>query len=145
MAKYSFDKETGTLKEVTAQDVVLQEAVEKRADAPTIDGTGCTNIAESEAPANAVEDPNEPEVVFKLRSDHKLYQVEDTATGKWLCYFAGYALDIRFNDDEFKGVNATKKIEACLSGLTSLFRYLIYEQVLGDTLNPEADNVAVGK
>lgn len=144
MAKYTFDKATGTLKEVAENDALAQVKKEENVGGEVVDGTGCTNIVESAEKPN-VEDPNEPEVVFKMRSDHSLYQVEDTATGKWLCYFAGYALDIRFNDDEFKGVNATKKIEACLSGLTSLFRYLIYQQVLGDKLNPEAGNVKSDK
>lgn len=129
MGRYVFDKASGTMKESSSPEAVIQNAEEQQQAQEEAKSNG-TNIAEFITQPNVEADENEPEVVFKLKSDFKTFYIEDMAIHKWLCYIAGYGLDIRFNVKEFRGHNATKKIEACLSGITSLFRKIIYEQAL---------------
>lgn len=129
MGKFVFDKASGTMKKNDAPEAVIQNAEEQQKAKEELANNG-TNIADLASQANVEVDENEPEVVFKLKSDFKTFYIEDTAIHKWLCYIAGYGLDIRFNVKEFRGHNATKKIEACLAGITSLFRKIIYEQAL---------------
>lgn len=138
MGKFVFDKASGTMKENDSPEAVIQNAEEQEKAQEEAKNNGM-NIAELASQANVEEDENEPEVVFKLKSDFKTFYIEDMAVHKWLCYIAGYGLDIRFNVKEFRGHNATKKIEACLSGITSLFRKIIYEQALDvDIEDPSA-------
>lgn len=138
MGKFVFDKASGTMKENDSPEAVIQNAEEQEKAQEETKNNGM-NIAELASQANVEEDENEPEVVFKLKSDFKTFYIEDMAVHKWLCYIAGYGLDIRFNVKEFRGHNATKKIEACLNGITSLFRKIIYEQALDvDIEDPSA-------
>lgn len=111
MSKFAFNKTTGKLEAVEEVDVNLKEEIGE--ELPT---TG---------------DENEAEIVFKKFSDLSIMRVDDENTGKWLCYFAGYALDIQFNIEELKGTHAMQKIEAALEGLNRLFRKIILDQVLG--------------
>lgn len=113
MSKFTFNKTTGKLEAVEEVDVNLKEEIGE--ELPTAEDPG----------------ENEAEIVFKKFSDLSIMRVDDENTGKWLCYFAGYALDIQFNVEELKGAHAMQKIEAALGGLNRLFRKIILDQVLG--------------
>lgn len=126
MTKFVFNKETGTL---DVQSPQSQDIVEN-ADMEIPVSEEAVNIVEAPNQANVAND-DEAEIVFKQFSDLSIMRVDDQATGKWLCYFSGYALDIKFNMDELKGANATKKIEAALEGLNKLFRKIILDQAVG--------------
>lgn len=126
MTKFVFNKETGTLDVQSPQQA---DVVEKQ-DMEVPVSEESANIAEVPGQANVAND-DEAEIVFKQFSDLSIMRVDDQSTGKWLCYFSGYALDIKFNMDELKGANATKKIEAALEGLNKLFRKIILDQAVG--------------
>lgn len=109
-----------------------QEGVieKKELEIPQAGEENVKNIVAKPEQAN-VENGEEAEMVFKQFSDLSIMRVDDQATGKWLCYFSGYALDIKFNMEELKGANASKKIEAALEGLNKLFRKIILDQAVG--------------
>lgn len=125
MSKFVFDAEKGTMVPSKEPDVFVGKSgiVEKPSEGKSI-------IEQPQAPNVEVSD--EPDVIFKKFSDLSIMRIDDKATGKWLCYFSGYALDIQFNIEELKGANATKKIEACLEGIQKLFRKIIFDQVIGE-------------
>ena len=128
MAKYSFNKETGTLEVKSSQQ---KDVIEKKEmEVPQAREENVKNIVTKPEQPNT-DDEEEAEVVFRQFSDLSIMRVDDQATGKWLCYFSGYALDIKFNMEELKGANASKKIEAALEGLNKLFRKIILDQAVG--------------
>ena len=128
MTKYVFNKETGTLDvQSPKQEGVIEK---KELEIPQVREENVKNIVTKPEQAN-VENGEEAEMVFKQFSDLSIMRVDDQATGKWLCYFSGYALDIKFNMEELKGANASKKIEAALEGLNKLFRKIILDQAVG--------------
>jgi hypothetical protein len=128
MTKYSFNKETGTLEPKSPQQ---KDVIEKKEmEVPQAKEEDVKNIVTKPEQPN-VDDGEEAEVVFRQFSDLSIMRVDDQATGKWLCYFSGYALDIKFNMEELKGANASKKIEAALEGLNKLFRKIILDQAVG--------------
>lgn len=128
MANFKFDNTTGTMK------VVVPEMPEVKDKAEVVENLEKPVAESASIVGETVNQPNtdteEDEVIFKKFSDLSIMRVDDKATGKWLCYFSGYALDIRFNMEELKGSNPTKKIEACLEGLNKLFRKIILDQAL---------------
>ena len=128
MTKYVFNKETGTLDvQSPKQEGVIEK---KELEIPQAREENVKNIVAKPEQVN-VENGEEAEMVFKQFSDLSIMRVDDQATGKWLCYFSGYALDIKFNMEELKGANASKKIEAALEGLNKLFRKIILDQAVG--------------
>ena len=130
MTKFTFNKTTGTL-EPNAQQQTSESIVEQpEMEVPNANNE-IVNIAEKADQSNLSSTDDEAEIVFKQFSDLSVMRIDDQATGKWLCYFSGYALDIKFNMEELKGVHATKKIEAALEGLNKLFRKIILDQAVG--------------
>lgn len=127
MTKFVFDKETGTMKPQSPRE---EGVIEKETLKVPVTSEEAINIA-SKADQPNVDNDDEAEVVFKKQSDLSIMRVDDQATGKWLCYFSGYALDIKFNMEELKKGNSTKKIEAALEGLNKLFRKIILDQAVG--------------
>lgn len=127
MSRFVFDSKTGTMvADAGKPELDMEGVVASAADKPE----GKSIIDQPQVPN--VDTENEDEVVFKKFSDLSIIRVDDKSTGKWLCYFSGYALDIQFNIEELKGANATKKIEACLEGIQKLFRKIIFDQVIGE-------------
>ena len=128
MTKFSFNKETGTLEVKSPQQ---KDVIEKKEmEVPQAKEEDVKNIVTKPEQPN-IDGGEEAEVVFRQFSDLSIMRVDDQATGKWLCYFSGYALDIKFNMEELKGANASKKIEAALEGLNKLFRKIILDQAVG--------------
>ena len=125
MSKFVFDPEKGTMVPSKEAEVLVGKS-----DPTELPSEGKSIVEQPQAPN--IETDDEPDVIFKKFSDLSIMRIDDKATGKWLCYFSGYALDIKFNIDELKGANATKKIEACLEGIQKLFRKIIFDQVIGE-------------
>ena len=106
--KFVFDKETGGLvpqkqAETTSQPPISEKAGEKS----NLDG--------------------EPIYQFRAVNDLTTYQIIDDVTRKPMMVSSGYALKMEFNMAELR---SSDKIDQLLSGLTDLFRKLIYEQAL---------------
>lgn len=106
--KFVFDKETGGLvpkkqTEEASQPVVPSKADEKE----NLDG----------------------ETIYKFRAVNDLttYQIIDDVTRKPMMVISGYGLKMEFNMAELR---SSDKIDQLLSGLTDMFRKLIYEQAL---------------
>lgn len=119
-SKFIFDKETGTLKpadnvtEETPQEPLEQASKEEVSMDLT---THKPNI-----------DSEENIVQFRENSDYTIFQVNSERSRKTMMIIAGYGLEIKFNTAELRSM---EKIEQLLGGLTSMFRKMILEQVLG--------------
>lgn len=76
----------------------------------------------------------EPVVHFKLISDRIIREVINPEINKVLVRISGYDLQIDFNMQYLKSVEA---IEAACQGLAELARQAIMEQLLGDNKQSE--------
>lgn len=76
----------------------------------------------------------EPIVHFKLISDRIIREVLNAETKEPLIHISGYDLQVNFNLQYLKSVEA---IEAACQGVASLFRDMIMEQLLPKEDKPE--------
>lgn len=71
---------------------------------------------------------NEPEVVFNMISDKRVFGVKSEETGDSIFEITGYDLQIKFNRDV---INTLEDTENLLEGIKDLFRQLIVADLLG--------------
>ena len=121
-SKFVFDQASGTLKPV--------ESVANTTPSPPV-----LNKPEAKEEASVDLSSHKPNISgdeniiqFRENSDYTIIQVNDERTQKTMMIMAGYGLEVKFNVAELR---STEKIEQLLGGLTSMFRKMILEQVLG--------------
>ena len=79
---------------------------------------------------------NEPEVVFNMISDKRVFGVKSQDTNDTIFEITGYDLKIKFNRD---AINTLEDTENMLDGIKDLFRQLIVADLL--ETNPDEKNI----
>ena len=69
----------------------------------------------------------EEKVEFKAISDRRIWGVRSSETNEQMVTISGYDLDIDFNMQYLKSI---EDVEACLSGLSEVFRKLLMARLL---------------
>lgn len=106
--------------QVFNRDIIKMKRVKIQTPVQLVDDKGL--------PESYLDAANTGIMMFREREDYDICQITDERTGKPLAYIGGYALQFNFNMTELRTM---EKIEACLQGLTKLFRQKIMTQKLG--------------
>lgn len=123
--KFKFDKDSGTLKAVSAgndESANIKEPIHELTKNSQDSDEVSVDLTTDRTPST-----DEGIVQFRENSDYTIFQVTDEVSRKTMMVIAGYGLEIKFNMAELR---STERIEQLLGGLTSMFRKMILEQAL---------------
>lgn len=77
---------------------------------------------------------DEPVIQFKTMTERDIYRIVNDETKEIMVEIAGYGIEFGFN---MAHINSVQDVEAACEGISSLFRDLIMEKLIGNSKQSE--------